>query len=119
MLTNEQSAFLTNLGGADWTINADAHDDCDTLITVIPNFGEGDKTQEFFVSSFKDFVEQIKAFWESYDPDYETYVWLGPDGHGMNGAPHRIRDILDDCETFADKLHDLVLELTTQASKLV
>lgn len=39
------------------------------------------------------------ALWhyaEDFDPDEEAYKWLGPDGHGMNGAPYHMADVLED-----------------------
>lgn len=38
---------------------------------------------------------ELDDFYESYDPDYETYLWIGEDGHGKNGAPYHIKDILE------------------------
>lgn len=36
--------------------------------------------------------------YQSYDPDKETMLWTGPDGHGKNGAPYRLSDVLKDME---------------------
>ena len=27
---------------------------------------------------------------------YETYIWLDSFGHGKNGAPHELEDVLND-----------------------
>lgn len=52
-----------------------------------------------FLSSFEESMD--------IDVDYETYLWLGNDGHGKNGAPYHIKDILSDVEWFTNKLENL------------
>jgi hypothetical protein len=52
-------------------------------------------------------------FHDDYDPDEEALLWLGPDGHGMNGAPYRMTDVVKDmeqCETFIGELLELLIE---------
>lgn len=45
-----------------------------------------------------DLIRQIKKFYDEFDIDYETYIWLDKNGHGKNGAPYHIKDILEDME---------------------
>lgn len=43
-----------------------------------------------------------KAFdelYQNYDPEEETMLWVGPDGHGKNGAPYHLSDVLKDMES--------------------
>ena len=60
-------------------------------------------TQDFvFAISYKEkslqsFVIQIENYLKNFDVDYETSIWIGEDGHGKNGAPYHIKDILDEC----------------------
>ncbi len=61
---------------------------------------------------FDDLCKKVRESYEGFDPDYETYLWLGWDGHGQNGAPYRIRDILDEQELIESKLSDLSRSLT-------
>ena len=38
-----------------------------------------------------------------YDVSYETYLWLDNTGHGKNGAPYELEDVLEDikaCEQY-------------------
>lgn len=52
-------------------------------------------------------IENIEEYYEGFDPDYEAYLWIGTDGHGKNGAPYHIKDIVSDMEeveTMIDKL---------------
>lgn len=48
-------------------------------------------------------VTDVYDYWEGYDPDYEAYLWIGEDGHGKNGAPYHISDVVADMEA-ADKM---------------
>jgi len=39
----------------------------------------------------------------------EAYLWLDSNGHGKNGAPYRMRDVLDDMEE-AEKMIETLLD---------
>lgn len=43
-------------------------------------------------------ISEIEDYYEDFDPDYEAYLWIGTDGHGRNGAPYHIKDIVSDME---------------------
>ena len=43
-------------------------------------------------------IKSVREYYENYDPDEEAYLWIGDDGHGKNGAPYRISDIVADME---------------------
>ena len=53
-------------------------------------------------------IKSVREYYENYDPDEEAYLWIGDDGHGKNGAPYRISDIVADMED-AESLRDLTL----------
>lgn len=58
-------------------------------------------------------IEEIDNYYEGYDPDEETMLWVGPDGHGRNGAPYRLTDIVKDmeqCEQMIKNLLDALIE---------
>lgn len=38
-------------------------------------------------ADFSAFINELEDFYEGYDVDYETYIWLDDEGHGKNGAP--------------------------------
>ena len=44
------------------------------------------------------------------------HLWLDSDGHGKNGAPYRIREVLDDMEVAERMMNDL-LDTIIQWSK--
>lgn len=58
-----------------------------------------------------EFADNIYSAYESYDPEYEASLWIGDDGHGKNGAPYHIKDIIEDmeeCEGFIRRLYIIV-----------
>ena len=52
-------------------------------------------------------ADAIDTYWEDFDVCQETYIWLDDTGHGKNGAPYRMRDVLEDM----DECHRMILEL--------
>ena len=62
------------------------------------------------------FIHSMTEYIDAFDVDEETYLWLDSDGHGKNGAPYRMRDVLDDMEAAERMMNDL-LETIIQWSK--
>lgn len=52
-------------------------------------------------------IEEVKRYYESFDVDEEAYLWIGPDGHGQNGAPYHIKDIVSDMEAAEEMVYQL------------
>ncbi|WP_289300207.1 hypothetical protein [Xylanibacter muris] len=52
-------------------------------------------------------VQNVYDYWQSYDPDYEATFWIGDDGHGKNGAPYHIVDIVRDMEAAEKRIAEL------------
>lgn len=52
-------------------------------------------------------LENIFDYYQDYDPDYEAYLWIGEDGHGHNGAPYHIADIVADMKAAEDMVYQL------------
>lgn len=61
--------------------------------------------------SLESLMSSLHEYYEGFDVDAETYLWLDKSGHGMGGAPYRMRDVLDDMEAAAKMMHRLILEL--------
>lgn len=57
----------------------------------------------------------LREFWESYDPDEEASLWVGNDGHGTNGAPYRLSDILKDMNCAKKMIHHLYRRFLSKA----
>lgn len=64
-----------------------------------------------------DFMKELLSYIDDFDPDYETYLWLDTNGHGKNGAPYHIRDILEDNEERLKILKKLYDDLQEQFNK--
>lgn len=110
---------ITDIAEEDgWSVHIDEHEDREDVIEF--TFGKyTDCGQDFsFSVDMRDgdidtLIESIDAYHECYDPDEEAMLWLGPDGHGMNGAPYRMTDVVKDmeqCETFIGELLELLIE---------
>ena len=53
------------------------------------------------------FIDNIHDYYENFDVDAEAYIWIGSDGHGKNGAPYHITDIVKDMEEAEAMIADL------------
>lgn len=56
-------------------------------------------------------IYDMEQYFECFDPDYEAYLWIGDDGHGKNGAPYHIKDIVVDMQEVEEQIHDLLKAL--------
>ena len=97
-------------------INVDWYEisDGNTIVTFqfYTDYGQ-DVMMEIELEDWNDTEEicdKLKKLYENFDVDYETYIWIGEDGHGKNGAPYHIQDILNDMENAEKKLGELYEE---------
>lgn len=51
----------------------------------------------------------MREYWQNFDPDEEAAKWIGEDGHGVNGAPYSLREILNDMVDCEDMLCELLV----------
>lgn len=61
--------------------------------------------------SLQSFVIQLENYLKNFDVDYETSIWIGKDGHGTNGAPYHIKDILDQMYLAKEQIAALLYEI--------
>lgn len=110
---------ITEITEADgWSVSVEELKDRGDMIGF--TFGKyTDADQDFsFMVEMRDgdidtLIEDIDRYHEDYAPDEEALLWLGPDGHGMRGAPYRMTDVVKDmeqCRTFIGKLLELLIE---------
>lgn len=96
-------------------IDMSEYDD-DEHITIFFSFytnGGQDVCKEIDLNDWNDvdeIREKLDDLYENFDVDYETYIWLGNDGHGQSGAPYHIKDVLADMESVDEKLKQLSIE---------
>ncbi len=79
--------------------------------------GDYDYSVELHGGSLKELAEEAYKVSESFDADEETSLWIGNDGHGQNGAPYHVRDILNEMDELADDLEKLWRVLKNEADK--
>lgn len=61
--------------------------------------------------SLQSFVIQLENYLNNFDVDYETSIWIGKDGHGINGAPYHIKDILEEMYLAKEQIAILLYEI--------
>lgn len=52
----------------------------------------------FYVDKNKGIAEEVYDYYKNYDPSEEAILWCDSSGHGKNGAPYHLKDILADME---------------------
>ena len=62
-----------------------------------------------------DFADKLEEYWRGFDPSEEAINWVGPDGHGTNGAPYDLQDIINDMVDCKEMLRELVVKYHNQA----
>lgn len=64
---------------------------------------------EMKCANINSLIEHLEDYYEDIDVDYETYIWLDQWGHGKNGAPYRLRAVLEDSEAI-EKMVEVLLK---------
>ena len=62
-------------------------------------------------SSIEELIDNIYEAYVDFDVSYETYLWLDNTGHGTNGAPYHMKDVLEDMEACRQMIVDLYSKL--------
>lgn len=65
-------------------------------------------------NDFESLVADMEEYYEGFDVDSEAYLWLDSNEHGKNGAPYRMKDVVEDteeAEKMIDRLLDTIMEL--------
>lgn len=60
-------------------------------------------------NDYSNFIENVEEYYQAYDPDYEASLWIGNDGHGKNGAPYHIKDLIEDMLTAEKMIWELLV----------
>ena len=75
------------------------------------NFGQ-DVNESFCVKTLEDIKHEVYERYQNYDPSEEAALWIDESGHGKNGAPHDMEDILNDMKEVERALESLSLTLS-------
>lgn len=98
-----------------WSVTIDKQDGSHVTFNFAkftPHGQDFSFTADTFDNDHDVLLENIFDYYQGYDPDYETYLWIGPNGHGQNGAPYHIADIVEDMKA----AEDMVFQLHTALS---
>ena len=52
---------------------------------------------------------EIYGYYNCFDVDEATYIWLDESGHGRNGAPYNMEDVLKDMKWCENKIYELFI----------
>lgn len=59
-------------------------------------------------------IDSIYNCYENFDVSYETYLWLDNTGHGKNGAPYDMEDILEDMKWCENMIYESYKKLALE-----
>ena len=84
-----------------WSVTKDVYD---IELQFYTDYGQD---FSFSVNRNEDYVKQVYNYYDSFDPSAEALLWCDDDGHGKNGAPYLLKDIIADMEEVEQKLEQL------------
>ena len=98
-----------------WSVSTDTDSGCTQFefSKFTPAGQDFNFTVEVKDNNISQLTNNILEYYESFDPDYEASLWIGEDGHGKNGAPYSIKDIVDDMESAEEMVYELYEKLLT------
>lgn len=96
----------------DWNVTVDGND---VDFQYYTNYGQDCHMNITLAEDFDKFTDEIYSYYENYDVSEETALWIDESGHGKNGAPYDIEDILNDMKEFESAIHELWKKLNTEA----
>ena len=73
-----------------------------------PRNHEGRRDYPQYLFDTISYYDYREDYYNAFDADEETYLWLDDNGHGKNGAPYHMRDVLDDMEAVEDMIGELL-----------
>lgn len=53
-------------------------------------------------------INNLEEYINGYDPSEEALRWVGPDGHGHNGAPYDLENIISDMKACREMMRKLL-----------
>lgn len=112
MTTEEQIQRITDIAQEKgWSVNVEDKNETRVLFEFQRYTKYG---QDFLFNAdmqgedIDSLIASVKEYYEGFDPDYEAYLWIGDDGHGKNGAPYHIKDIVADMEDAEEQIYELL-----------
>lgn len=104
-----------------WTVDFLDHDN--KLVDVCfqrysPADQDFNMTIEITDNDPKEFLKNLANYYENFDPDSEALNWCDKEGHGINGAPKRLKDIIIDFEEIEKEIKELLEVFNLQIEEL-
>lgn len=100
-----------------WKVEAGINYKEQNTLFEFSKFSPGGRDFSFEVemkcANINSLIENIDTYYENFDVDYETYIWLDQWGHGKNGAPYRLRAVLEDVEATEKMVDKLLVAIST------
>lgn len=98
-----------------WTVDAEEQSTGNIELTF-SQYSPAGQDFSFYITLDKDdnihdCAHAVYEYYEAYEPEAEAMLWLDSDGHGKNGAPYHMRDLLEDMEACETMLEDLSIAL--------
>lgn len=112
----ELSTVIEKAKEQDFSVSIDEEDEKNKSITFSKESPAG-QDFSFTVSLGESLTEleiNVHNYYDSYDVSEETYLWLDNTGHGKNGAPYDMEDVLNDmkaCEQYILDIDKIILDL--------
>lgn len=95
-----------------WNVSADAGQKNGIVIFEFSKFTPAGQDFSFTATmkgkDLDNLIADMENYYDDFDVDEETYLWLDNRGHGKNGAPYRMRDVLEDMEAAGKMVEDLL-----------
>ena len=85
----------------DWSVSVDDYD-----IELAQGTTRG-QDFSFSIRRNDDYVQSVYEYYHDYDPSAEAMLWVDDRGHGRNGAPYELKDIIADMEEVEEMLKTL------------
>lgn len=100
---------LDRIEELEWNIQDEGND------YLLSQFSPAGQDFNIYVNKADDvdtFINNIYKTYENYDISEEVSYWVGVDGHGINGAPYELEDLLEDMKWCKQAIYDLWCELS-------
>lgn len=105
MKTIEQITQIAESLG--WSVDVDDSD------ITFSQYTPAGQDFSFYVDKNKDIAAEVLDYYEGYDPSAEAIMWCDSSGHGKNGAPYLLKDIIADmeaAEAMVETLYEAIKE---------
>lgn len=115
MSTNKQNIIdkITDCAESNgWVVSIDTEQEKGIVIFEFSKYTPAGQDFSFSATmkgnSLDSLVADMEEYYEGFDVDSEAYLWLDENGHGKNGAPYRMKDVLADMEAAEKSIESLL-----------